>query len=155
MRLKKYPTRIIPTVQIAIKMQSSLGFIAFFSIIIDGSESVITPIKKAITTPRFAPFATSASAMGIQPNISAYIGIPHIAAMITPKGFPVPRTFTIHSSGIQLWMIAPIPTPAIIYGRTFFAVSATFSQAYFILSRFVSSFCGVSMLLPFRMNSST
>ena len=46
MRLKKYPTRIIPTVQIAIKMPSSFGLIAFFSIIIDGSESVITPISE-------------------------------------------------------------------------------------------------------------
>ena len=111
MRLKKYPTRIIPTVQIAMKMQSSFGLIAFFSIIIEGSDSIITPIINARTTPSFAPFATSASAMGIQPKMSAYIGIPHIAARITPNGLPVPRTFTIHFSGIQLCMTAPIPTP--------------------------------------------
>ena len=73
MILKKYPTRIIPTVQIAMKMPSNFGLIAFFNMIIDGSDSVITPIINARTTPSFAPFATSASAMGIHPNISAYI----------------------------------------------------------------------------------
>ena len=64
MILKKYPTRIIPTVQITMKMPNSFGLIAFFSMIIDGRDSVITPIIKARTTPSFAPFATSASAMG-------------------------------------------------------------------------------------------
>ena len=96
MILKKYPTRIIPTVQIAMKMQSSLGFIAFFSIIIDGSESVITPIINARTTPSFAPFATSASAMGIQPKMlinrisepKSTIGDDIRNENVTPSGSP-------------------------------------------------------------------
>ena len=78
---------------------------------IDGSDSVVTPIIKLSTTPSLAPFASRASAMGIQPNMSAYIGIPQIVAIITPNGLPVPSTFIIHFSGIQLWINAPIPTP--------------------------------------------
>lgn len=102
---------IIPTVQIAAKIASNLGFTAFFSIIIDGRESVVTPIIKDRTTPSLAPFARSASAIGIHPKILAYIGTPATVAMITPNGFPVPSTLTIISSGIQLWINAPIPTP--------------------------------------------
>ena len=90
-------------------MPSSFGLIAFFSIIIDGSDSVITPIINARTTPSFAPFATSASAMGIQPKMSAYIGIPQIVAMITPNGLPVPRTLTTHSSGKKGQSVLVIP----------------------------------------------
>ncbi|BCZ30064.1 hypothetical protein CSCING10_012580 [[Clostridium] scindens] len=91
-----------------IKIPSSFGLIAFFSIIIDGMDNVVTPIIKARTTPRFAPFAKSASAIGIVPKMSAYIGIPTMVAIITPKGLPVPRILTIKSSGIQLWINAPI-----------------------------------------------
>ena len=78
------------------KMQSSLGFIAFFSMIIDGSESVITPIINARTTPSFAPFATSASAMGIQPKMlinrisepKSTIGDDIRNENVTPSGSP-------------------------------------------------------------------
>ena len=37
---------IIPTVQIAIKIPSSLGLMAFFNIIIEGRLKVVTPIIK-------------------------------------------------------------------------------------------------------------
>ena len=92
---------IIPIVQIAMKIPSSFGFTAFFNMIIEGNDSVVTPIIKDSTTPSLAPFASSASAIGIQPNISAYIGTPAIVAMITPKGLPVPSIFTMISYGIQ------------------------------------------------------
>ena len=36
---------------------------------------------------------------------------PQSAAIITPNGFPVPSAATTHSSGIQLCIKAPIPTP--------------------------------------------
>ena len=75
---------------------------AFFNITIDGKLSVVTPIMKESTTPSFAPFASKASAIGIHPKISAYIGTPAIVAIITPNGFPFPRNFTIKSFGIQL-----------------------------------------------------
>lgn len=92
----------MPIVQIAIKTLSSLGFTALRNIIIDGSDNVVTPIIKDRTTPSCAPFASRASAIGIVPKMSAYIGTPATVAMITPKGLPVPNTRTINSSGIQL-----------------------------------------------------
>lgn len=72
-RLKPYPTMMIPSVQIAMNIPSSFGFTAFRSIIIDGSESVVTAIIKDRTVPSSAPFPRRASATGIVPNISAYI----------------------------------------------------------------------------------
>lgn len=63
------------------------------------------------TVPSSAPLVSKASATGIVPKISAYIGIPTIVAKITPKGLFPPSTLSIHISGIQLWIIAPIPTP--------------------------------------------
>ena len=93
---------MMPAVQIAAKMPSSLGFTALRSKIIEGRDSVVTPIMKDKTTPSCAPFASSASAMGIVPKMSAYKGTPANAAMTTPKGLPVSRICTIHSVGIQL-----------------------------------------------------
>ena len=81
---------------------SSLGFTALRSIIIEGRERVVTPIIKDRTTPSCAPFARSASAMGIDPKISAYMGIPAAVAMTTPRGLPLPSSFTMKLSGIQL-----------------------------------------------------
>lgn len=86
----------------AINIPSSFGFTAFFKRIIDGRESVVTPIMKERTTPKPAPFASSASAMGIQPKISAYMGTPATVAITTPNGLSVPNIFTTMSSGIQL-----------------------------------------------------
>ena len=52
----------------------------------DGMLSVVTPIIKLSIVPSNAPFASNASAIGMIPNISAYIGIPMIVATITPNG---------------------------------------------------------------------
>ena len=80
----------------------SLGFTAFFNIIIDGKLRVVTPIIKLKIVPSYAPFANKASATGIVPKISAYIGIPTNVANITPNGLLLPSTVSIHVSGIQL-----------------------------------------------------
>ena len=84
------------------KIPSSFDLIAFFNITIDGRLNVVTAIINERTTPSFAPFASKASAIGMQPKISAYIGTPAIVAIITPSGLPLPRNLTIISSGIQL-----------------------------------------------------
>ena len=55
----------MPAVQIAVNTASSLVFTAFFSMISDGRESVVTAIMKLRTVPSCAPFASSASATGI------------------------------------------------------------------------------------------
>lgn len=65
--MKKYPTRIMPTVQIVMKMTSNLGFTALRSITIEGSDSVVTPIIKDRTAPSCVPFASRTSAIGIVP----------------------------------------------------------------------------------------
>lgn len=101
----------MPPVHIPIKIPSNFGLTALRSIIIDGRDNVVTPIIKDRTTPSNAPFANSASAIGIVPNMSAYIGTPAIVAITTPKGLLSPSAVTIKSSGIQLWISAPIPTP--------------------------------------------
>ena len=79
------------------KMQSSLGFTALRSIIMDGRDSVVTPIMNESTTPSSAPLASNASAIGIVPKISAYIGTPATVARITPKGLLSPSTLTMIS----------------------------------------------------------
>ena len=86
----------------AMKIPSSFALTAFLSMIIDGSDSVVTPIMNESTTPSSAPFPSKASAIGIVPKMSAYIGIPQIVAMITPKGLSPPSAVITHSSGIQL-----------------------------------------------------
>ena len=125
------------------------------SIIIDGKDNVVTPIIKDRTTPSLAPFVKSASAIGIVPKISAYMGIPAIVAIITPRGLPVPRIRTIKSAGIQLWINAPIATPIKMYGVTFFTVDTTCSHAYFMRSLRCSFSLATSTEFPLRMNSST
>lgn len=93
---------IIPIVHTAMKIANSFGFTALRSIIIDGRDKVVTPIINESTTPSNAPLASNASAIGIVPNISAYIGMPATVAMITPNGLLSPRIFTMKSCGIQL-----------------------------------------------------
>ena len=83
---------IIPAVQMAINVARSFGLIAFFSMINDGRLSVVTAIMKLRIVPSKAPFDRSASAIGIVPKISAYIGTPIRVASTTPKGFLLPRT---------------------------------------------------------------
>ena len=102
---------IIPAVHIPINNTSNFGFTAFFSMIKDGRLNVVTAIINDKIVPSSAPFDNKASATGIVPNISAYIGIPTSVAKITPKGFRLPKTLSIQLSGIQLWITAPIPTP--------------------------------------------
>ena len=102
---------MIPPVQMPMKSASNLGFTAFRNMISEGRDSVVTAIIKLRTVPSCAPLESSASATGIVPKMSAYIGTPIIAARTTPKGLPLPKTASTQCSGIQLWMTAPIPTP--------------------------------------------
>jgi len=69
------------------KQSQQFGFIAFRNIIIEGSESVVTAIIKDKITPSCAPLANNASATGIVPNISAYIGTPINVANITQRDY--------------------------------------------------------------------
>lgn len=85
----------MPNVQIPINKANNFGLIAFFNIIIDGKLSVVTAIINDKTVPSKAPLESKASAIGITPNISAYIGIPSIVAIITPKGLFPPKIFSI------------------------------------------------------------
>ena len=64
-----------------------------------------------IESPDLTIRESKASATGMVPKISAYMGIPTIVARITPKGLLLPSTVSIQLSGIQLWISAPIPTP--------------------------------------------
>ena len=93
---------IIPMIQIAINVPKSFGRTALRSMMIDGSESVVTAIMKERTVPSSAPLASKASAIGITPKMSAYMGTPSAVVRITPNGLFEPRTISIHSSGIQL-----------------------------------------------------
>ena len=120
---------IIPNVQMVINSVNNLGFTAFFNMIKDGKLNVVTAIINDKIVPNCAPFESNASATGIVPKISAYIGTPIRVAKITPNGLLLPKMFSIHLLGIQLWMIAPIPTPIKMYGNTFFNVPATCSFA--------------------------
>ena len=81
----------MPKAQIAIKTPSNFGLTALRNIIIDGKDSVVTPIIKASTVPSCAPFPSKASAMGIVPKISAYMGMPMMVANITPNGLWLAR----------------------------------------------------------------
>ena len=92
----------MPNVQMAINNVNSFGFTAFFNIIKDGKLNVVTAIIKDKIVPNSAPLASKASATGIVPKISAYIGIPTSVAKITPNGLLLPKILSIHVSGIQL-----------------------------------------------------
>ena len=115
---------IIPAVHIPINNTSNFGFTAFFSMIKDGRLNVVTAIINDKIVPNCAPFESNASATGIVPKISAYIGMPTNVARITPNGLSLPRIFSTQLSGIQLWITAPIPTPIKIYGNTFLKISS-------------------------------
>lgn len=92
--LNKYPTTMIPKIQIPMNRNKSFGLTAFFNIINDGRLSVVTAIIKDRTVPSWAPFDNRASAIGILPKISAYIGTPTIVAKTTPNGFLLPKIFS-------------------------------------------------------------
>lgn len=93
---------MIPVRQIRMKKVKSFGLMAFFNIISDGKDNVVTAIIKLNTVPRFAPFPSNASAIGIVPKISPYIGIPTRVANITLNGFLSPRMLITNSSGMTL-----------------------------------------------------
>jgi hypothetical protein len=84
---------IIPIVTMPIKVNSNLGFTTFCNMIIDGRLSAVTPIINDRMVPTPTPFNNRASAIGIVPKISAYMGTPTIVAMITEKGLFVPNIF--------------------------------------------------------------
>ena len=133
----------------------SLSFTALRSIMIEGRLSVVTAIIKERIVPSCAPLKSSASATGMVPKISAYIGIPTNVARITPIGLLLPRTASTQLSGIQLWIIAPMPTPIRIYGKTFVKVAATCSFAKVRRSFFVRDGDSISTLPAVLINSST
>ena len=102
---------MMPPAQMPVNRASSRGFTALRSMTREGNERVVTAIMKDSTVPSCAPLASRASAMGMVPKISAYMGIPTRVARITPRGLSLPSTAAMRSSGIQLWMMAPMPTP--------------------------------------------
>ena len=89
---------IIPDVQMAINKVNNLGFTAFFNMIKDGRLNVVTAIINDKIVPNCAPFASNASATGIVPKISAYIGIPTSVAKTTPNGLLLPKILFYRST---------------------------------------------------------
>ena len=83
----------------------------------------------ASAVPRPIPLATSASAIGRVPKMSAYIGTPTSAASGTDHQCSSPSRVVISASGIQLWIAAPMPTPISTYSQTRWMTSATCSRA--------------------------
>ena len=77
----------MPTVQTPMNNARSFGLIALRSIMSEGSDKVVTAIINDKMVPSCAPFDNSASATGIVPKISAYIGTPTTTASNTPNGF--------------------------------------------------------------------
>ena len=69
----------------------SFGFTALRSMIMEGKLRVVTAIMKLRMVPKSAPLASSASATGMVPKMSAYMGTPTSTAKITPKGLRLPR----------------------------------------------------------------
>ncbi len=98
--LNKYPVIIIPTVTIPRNIANNLGFTTLLSIIIEGRDKAVTLIINASTVPIGTPAINNASAIGIVPNISAYIGIPTTEAIITENGLLSPSILSIKSCGI-------------------------------------------------------
>ena len=92
----------MPTTTIKINQNNSFGLTAFESIIIEGKESAVTLIIKERIVPTPTPFANNASATGIVPKISAYIGVPRIVARGTAYHLSLPKIACIHSLGIKL-----------------------------------------------------
>ena len=82
---------IIPITTIKINQNKSFGFTALESIIIDGKESAVTLIIKERIVPTPTPFANNASATGIVPKISAYIGVPRIVGRKVKTEFEITR----------------------------------------------------------------
>ena len=92
----------MPPVQMVINRASSFGFTALRSIIREGRDKVVTAIINDRIAPSCAPFAYKASAIGIVPKISAYMGMPTKVAKTTEMGLWLPSAVSIHACGIQL-----------------------------------------------------
>ncbi len=102
---------IIPIAQIATNSASSRGLTALRSITRDGRDNVVTAIINASTVPSSAPFASRGlchrdRSKNIRIHGNSYYRCQHHA-----KGIVTPSTVSTQLSGIQLWMIAPSPTP--------------------------------------------
>ena len=61
------------------------------SMMTEGRLNVVTAIMKLRMVPNCAPLVKRASATGMVPKISAYMGTPTRTASTTPKGFREPR----------------------------------------------------------------
>ena len=91
---------MIPIDTIPINVNSNFFLTTLLSITIEGNDRAVTLIMKARIVPIPTPFPINASAMGMVPKISAYIGIPTIAAIITLNGLLLPNIELIIFSGI-------------------------------------------------------
>ena len=67
----------------------------------EGRDNAVAAIMKDRMVPRPTP-AYRASATGIVPKMSAYMGTPITVASTTENGFLAPSTVFIKSAGIQL-----------------------------------------------------
>ena len=83
---------MIPKVTMSTKMINNRGLIALLNMIIDGNDNAVTAIMNDKIVPNCTPFENNASAIGIVPKISAYIGIPTSVAIMTLNGLFSPRT---------------------------------------------------------------
>ena len=83
-----------------INQKSNFGLTAFANIIIDGKDRAVTLIIKESIVPTPTPLKNHASATGIVPKMSAYIGAPTILATSTLYHLSSPSTICIHSVGM-------------------------------------------------------
>ena len=94
------------------KRPQQFGFTALPSMIMEGRLRVVTAaIIKLSTVPAGLLFPSNASATGMVPKMSAYMGTPAVWASTTPKEFRLPSTSVTRCSGIHSWITAPMPTP--------------------------------------------
>lgn len=135
-----WPIKMIPAVTMPMNTDKSRHRTTRFSIIIDGKDNAVTAIINVNAVPRPTPFSTKASAMGNVPKMSAYIGTPAMVATKTDHHLSCPSSAEMNSSGIQLWMAAPMPTPIKTYGQTRVAISFTCSPEYAEYVRVENSF---------------
>ena len=89
--LNKYPTIIIPTDTMLINVINNFFFTTLLNITIEGNDNAVTLIMNARIVPMPTPFPINASAIGMVPNISAYIGIPTTLARSTLNGLLPPN----------------------------------------------------------------
>jgi hypothetical protein len=76
-----------------IELVSGLPVLKSTATISDGKDNAVTAIMNDSIVPTPTPFVNNASAIGIVPKISAYIGMPTIVASKTEKGLSSPIIF--------------------------------------------------------------